>query len=75
MMRSRFTVPGEEWVAGDHSIFAFSGIPCVAVTSSDMEDLFAITHTAADTSEMVDSELLEAAADFGSDLVQEVSGA
>lgn len=58
------TVRGEEWIAGDHSIFAFAGIRCVAVTSSTADEVFAITHTAADTTDLVDPVLIEAAAEF-----------
>jgi len=54
---------GEPWIAGDHSMFAFQGIPCVAVTSSNlMETVVGLTHTPADAIENVDFRLLESAA-------------
>ena len=61
--RPRMTV-GDEWIAGDHAIFAFRGVPCVAVTSSNlMERVVQLTHTAADTVDEVDIGLLDATAD------------
>lgn len=55
---------GEQWIAGDHGMFVFQEIPCVAVTSSDLEEaVLALTHTSADVAEEVDPALLEAAAD------------
>lgn len=54
---------GEPWIAGDHSMFAFQGIPCVAVTSSNlMETVVGLTHTPADTIENLDFRLLDSAA-------------
>lgn len=51
---------GEEWIAGDHAVFAFRGIRSVAVTSSNLlEEVMALTHTARDTVDRVDVELLE----------------
>lgn len=34
--KNRTVVKGTEWYAGDHAVFAFRGIPCLAVTSSDL---------------------------------------
>ena len=62
---------GEPWVAGDHSIFAFRGIPCLALTSSTiMTDGITLTHTPADTVEKIDFELLEVTADAAAELVR-----
>jgi len=37
---------GEQWYSGDHGIFAFQNIPCIAVTSSDMfTETIKLTHT------------------------------
>ena len=56
-------VRGDQWIAGDHSMFAFQGIPCVAVTSSNlMETVLRLTHTPADSLEELDTEILEGAA-------------
>jgi aminopeptidase YwaD len=51
---------GEQWYSGDHGIFAFQDIPCIAVTSSDMfTDLIKITHTQNDIIENIDMNLLK----------------
>lgn len=62
---------GPEWVEGDHSIFAFQGVPCLAVTSSNLrEGVMAISHTPQDTVVGVDQILLDEAADFIAGLVR-----
>jgi aminopeptidase YwaD len=67
--RSRMTM-GEEWIAGDHAIFAFQGIPCIAVTSSNlMERVICITHIDRDTVDEVDARLLENTATTIADLI------
>ena len=51
---------GDQWYAGDHAVFAFGGIQCIAVTSSNlMEEVIRLTHTPQDTVELVDGSLLE----------------
>lgn len=56
---------GEEWYAGDHMVFAFSGIPCIAITSSDIaEGGLNHTHTMEDTIQTVDDTLLVEAVSF-----------
>jgi aminopeptidase YwaD len=61
---------GDQWISGDHAIFAFRGIPCVAVTSSNlMEQVVHLTHTPADTVEKVDVGLLDATAEVVAGLV------
>lgn len=63
-------VIGEPWYAGDHAAFAFRGVPCIAVTSSD---IFAgglnDTHTMRDTVDTVDVRLLSEAASFLADVI------
>lgn len=63
-------VIGEPWYAGDHAAFAFQGVPCIAVTSSD---IFAgglnDTHTMGDTVDTVDVRLLSETASFLADVV------
>lgn len=63
-------VIGEPWYAGDHAAFAFQGVPCIAVTSSD---IFAgglnDTHTMRDTVDTVDLRLLSETASFLADLI------
>ena len=61
---------GPEWVEGDHSVFVFRGVPCLAVTSSNLrEDVMSITHTPQDTVAQVDRVLLVEAATFIAELV------
>ena len=63
---------GDQWISGDHAIFAFRGIPCVAVTSSNlMEQVVHLTHTPADTVDEVDVGLLDATAEVVAELVTE----
>lgn len=48
-------VKGEQWQQGDHMVFVQNGRPAIAFTSENMRELMAtITHTAADTPEIVD---------------------
>jgi aminopeptidase YwaD len=62
---------GEQWIAGDHAIFAFRGIPCIAVTSSNlMEEVIRLTHTPEDTLDTVDSQLLEETAELVVELIR-----
>jgi len=47
-------IKGQEWYAGDHAAFAFKGIPCLAVTSSDLfSGAMEHTHTSKDTLDTV----------------------
>lgn len=51
---------GEEWYAGDHTAFAFRGISCIAITSSDIfSGALDNTHTMKDTMSTVDMELIK----------------
>lgn len=55
---------GPVWYAGDHSIFAFQGVPCMALTSSNLwEDVLSLTHTPLDTPENLDLNLIKEAAE------------
>jgi aminopeptidase YwaD len=50
---------GEQWFNGDHMIFAQSRVPSMAFTSECMPELMrTVTHTSADTPEIVDSHKL-----------------
>lgn len=63
-------VIGEPWYAGDHAAFAFRGVPCIAVTSSDIfSGGLNDTHTMRDTVDTVDVKLLSATASFLADVV------
>ena len=56
---------GPEWVESDHSIFVFQGVPCLALTSSNLrETVMTLTHTPQDTIALVDRDLLIETADF-----------
>jgi aminopeptidase YwaD len=56
---SSAAVRGEEWIAGDHSMFAYRGIPCIAVTSSNLDTVLDLTHTPADRMGAVSLPLLD----------------
>ena len=61
---------GPEWVDGDHSIFVFRGVPCLAITSSNMRDeVMSFSHSTQDSVAHLDRELLVEAANFIVDLV------
>lgn len=49
----------EPWFEGDHSMFTAQGIPALALVSSSLDALTAITHTEQDTVERVDFPGLE----------------
>ncbi len=52
-------VQTEPWYEGDHAVFALQGIPAVAITSEDVHALLGgLAHTASDTREQVDLEVL-----------------
>ena len=50
----------EPWPQGDHTLFAFSGIPTIAITSSGIFELVdQVLHTEQDTVELIDRRKLE----------------
>lgn len=56
---------GDSWVEGDHSMFAFQGIPCLALTSSNLvTEVTPLAHTPSDTLENVDPEKIKDTASF-----------
>ncbi len=56
-------IEGEPWFQGDHSIFIQQGIPAMALTSNDIQDLLGqIIHTSQDKPEVIDTEMLAQAA-------------
>lgn len=62
---------GEEWYAGDHCAFAFSGTACLAVSSSDLfQGALANVHTQKDTLMTIDEELIEPTAEFLAELIK-----
>lgn len=59
MDRSQAIIKGQEWYAGDHAPFVFRGIPCLAVSSSDLfSGALEYTHTSKDTLDTVDFEMV-----------------
>jgi aminopeptidase YwaD len=56
-------VPGPPWPQSDHMVFAMSGVPAIALTSWDLTTLMEhVTHSGHDTPDLIDVDLLEAAA-------------
>ena len=52
---------GDQWYSGDHAIFLFQEIPCIAVTASNMFSYLmkSIIHTKNDKAELIDIKILE----------------
>lgn len=64
---------GESWYAGDHAAFSFLGVPCLAITSSDIgEGGLDCTHTMEDTLQTVDEKLLVETVSFIEELLNVV---
>lgn len=55
----------DPWPQGDHTLFAVSGVPAIAVTSSNIFELVkSVLHTENDTIELVDIDKLERLVNF-----------
>lgn len=64
-------VTGEPWYAGDHCMFAFQGVSCLTVSSSDLfEGGLKDTHTERDTIETLDLSYIQKTADYLSELIK-----
>jgi aminopeptidase YwaD len=64
---------GPQWPQGDHSLFAFNGVPALAFTAEDfMETFRTITHTAADRPELVDPAIVADVARFMADVIADL---
>lgn len=64
---------GEAWYAGDHAVFAFQGVPCLAIASSDMwEGGLDHTHTTEDTIQTVDAGILDEAVSYIDELLRKL---
>jgi aminopeptidase YwaD len=62
-LRAEGLVPGPAWPQSDHMVFAMSGVPAIALTSWDLATLMQhVTHSAHDTPDLIDVNLLESAA-------------
>lgn len=73
MSNNRNTVIGQEWYAGDHAMFAFRQIPCIAVTSSDLfEAVIQVTHTDKDTVDLIDCNMIRETAQFLTGLIDAI---
>jgi len=49
----------EPWPMGDHMLFAYSGVPAIAITASGIFDLvYSVMHTPADTLDLIDYDIL-----------------
>lgn len=63
-------VEGDPWYQGDHSVFTQQGVPALALTSADLEQMMQqITHTSNDSPDKVDPQKLAEAALALKDLV------
>jgi aminopeptidase YwaD len=67
---------GPQWFQSDHAIFGLYGRPAIALASSDIAGFMAqYAHSERDTLELVDPDLIVAAARFLHDAVREIAGA
>lgn len=74
MIKNENIVAGIEWYAGDHSMFAYGGIPCIAVTSSNLVGAaLEITHTEKDTIAQINYSLISETADFLTGFIKSVA--
>lgn len=65
---------GPVWYAGDHSMFAFQGISCMALTSSNLyEDVLQLTHTPDDIPENLDFDLISETAAFVAEVIRSIN--
>lgn len=72
---SDYVLRGQPWYAGNHGIYAMNGIPCLAITSSDLfEGGLANTHTLKDTLETVNPFLIKQCIIFLTDLIRGLNG-
>ena len=64
---------GEQWYSGDHGMFVFQEIQCIAVTSGDLfENAINLTHTKKDVPENIDIALLDKLSKTISAIVQDL---
>lgn len=66
---------GPEWPMSDHMVFAMRGVPAIALTSTGLHDIAAtVAHTAADTPDLVDPELIVEAAAYLREVIEGLDG-
>ncbi len=64
-------IEGDQWYAGDHAMFVSQGIPCIAVTSSNLfETVLGLTHTQSDTTNNISIDLVKDTSEFLIELIQ-----
>lgn len=74
MQTQNEVVYGPEWYAGDHAAFAFRGIPCMVLSSSDLfEGGLDDTHTMRDTLDTVDLSQIELGVNFINRTILQIS--
>lgn len=74
MEENENVVEGMPWYAGDHAMFAYEGIPCMAVTSSNLEgEVMDLTHTENDTIDKISCRLISETADFLAEFIRSFS--
>ena len=55
----------DPWPQGDHTLFSFSGVPAISVTSSGIFALVdSVLHSDRDSLELIDTEILESLVKF-----------
>ncbi len=63
-------IQGQTWYAGDHAPFVFRGIPCLAVSSSDLfNGALEYTHTPKDTLDTIDFEMVNSTAEYLAEVI------
>lgn len=74
MSKNKEIVKAQEWYAGDHVPFIFSGIPCLVVTSSDLfNGALEYTHTPKDTLDTIDFDMVEHIISYIAQIVSDFS--
>ncbi|MDZ4168614.1 MAG: M28 family peptidase [Coriobacteriia bacterium] len=64
-------VEGPEWPMSDHMVLAMRGVPAMAITSTGLFDIEAtVAHTAADTPELANPEIIVATARFIASVIE-----
>lgn len=71
--RNENVIIGAEWYSGNHSMFVYRGIPCIAVTSSNLYgQVLELTHTGKDTMDQISYSLISETAAFLAEFIQSV---
>lgn len=74
-LRERGLIAGPPWPQSDHMVFAMAGRPAIVLTSSDFATVMgSVAHSADDTPDLVDIDLLEQAAQAVAALIRSNAG-